>query len=141
MVGHSFLSGLGAGAGPTATSVAGDIIDIAKNSLAGAPVRTWNLPSEGDQKIQAIADLSSRYYLRFSVRDESGVLAALSGKLGDSGISIEQMVQDVDAGDEGTASIAMLTHDAREGDVRDSLRAIDTTHLTTAPTHLIRIVE
>jgi homoserine dehydrogenase len=141
MVGPSFLSGPGAGAGPTATSVAGDIIDIAKNALAGAPVRTWNLPSERDQKIQAMADVSSRYYLRFSVRDESGVLAALSGKLGDSGISIEKMVQDVDAGAEGTASIAILTHHAREGDVRDSLRAIDSTHLTTAPTHLIRIVD
>ena len=141
MVGPSFLSGLGAGAGPTATSVAGDIIDIAKNSLAGAPVRTWHLPSEGDQQIQAITDVSARYYLRFSVQDESGVLAALSGKLGDSGISIEKMVQDVDSGDAGTASIAMLTHHAREGDVRDSLRAIDDTHLTTAPTHLIRIVE
>ena len=141
MVGPSFLSGLGAGAGPTATSVAGDIIDIAKNALADAPVRTWHLPSEGEARVQSIADLSSRYYLRFSVQDESGVLAALSGKLGESGISIEQMVQDVESGDHGTATIAMLTHHAREGDVRDSLHAIDKTHLTTAPTHLIRIVE
>jgi homoserine dehydrogenase len=140
MVGPSFLSGPGAGAGPTATSVAGDIIDIAKNALAGAPVRTWSFPVENGQKIQAIADLSSRYYLRFSVRDQSGVLAALSGKLGDSGISIEKMVQDADAGAEGTASIAILTHHARERDIRDSLRAIDSTHFTTAPTHLIRIV-
>jgi len=141
MVGPSFLSGFGAGAGPTATSVAGDIIDIAKNSLAGAPVRRWHLPSEGEQKLQATGDLSSRYYLRFSVRDESGVLAALSGKLSDSGISIEVMVQDRDAGDDGTATIAILTHHAREGEVRASLNAIDDTHLTTAPTHLIRIVE
>ncbi len=141
MVGPSFLSGLGAGAGPTATSVAGDIIDIAKNSIAGAPVRRWHLPSEGEQKLQATGALSSRYYLRFSVRDESGVLAALSGKLSDSGISIEVMVQDRDAGDDGTATIAILTHHAREGEVRASLSAIDDTHLTTAPTHLIRIVE
>jgi homoserine dehydrogenase len=141
MVGPSFLSGLGAGAGPTATSVAGDIIDIARNALAGAPARAWHLPSDGDQKVQSIDDVSSRYYLRFSVQDESGVLAALSGKLGDSGISIEQMVQDVEAGGNGTATIAMLTHHAREGDVRASLNAIDKTHLTTAPTHLIRIVE
>jgi homoserine dehydrogenase len=141
MVGPSFLSGLGAGAGPTATSVAGDIIDIAKNSLAGAPVRRWHLPSEGEQRLQATGALSSRYYLRFSVRDESGVLAALSGKLSDSGISIEVMVQDRDAGDDGTATIAILTHHAREGKVRASLNAIDDTHLTTAPTHLIRIVE
>ncbi|MDH3624762.1 MAG: homoserine dehydrogenase [Myxococcales bacterium] len=141
MVGPSFLSGLGAGASPTATSVAGDIIDIARNSLAGGPVRTWHLPSERDQKIQPIADLSSRYYLRFSVRDQSGVLAALSGKLGDSGISIDQLVQDHEGGDAGTASIALLTHHAREGDVRDSLRAIESTHFTTAPTQLIRIVE
>ncbi len=140
MVGPSFLSGLGAGAHPTATSVAGDIVDIARNALAGAPVRAWHLPSEGQQSIQPIDDLVSRYYLRFAVRDESGVLATLSGKLGDSGISIEQMVQDVD-GDSGTATIAMLTHEARESDLRASLRAIDDTDLTTAPTHLIRIVE
>jgi homoserine dehydrogenase len=141
MVGPSFLSGLGAGAGPTATSVAGDIIDIAKNALCGAPVRTWHLPTEGKQRIQPISELSSRYYLRFSVQDESGVLAALSGKLSDSGISIEQMVQDVESGDDGTATIAILTHHAREGDVKASLAAIDETHLTTAPTHLIRLVE
>ncbi len=141
MVGPSFLSGLGAGAGPTAVSVAGDIIDIAKNALAGAPVRRWHLPSEREQKLQASADLSSRYYLRFTVRDEPGVLAALSGKLSDSGISIEQMVQDADAGEAGTATIAILTHHAREGMVRAALNAIDATHLTTAPTHLIRIVE
>ncbi len=141
MVGPSFLSGLGAGAAPTATSVAGDIIDIARNMLAGAPMRTWYLPVEGDQQIQSLDELSCRYYLRFSVRDESGVLSALSGKLGDAGVSIEKMVQDVESGDDGTATIAMLTHHAREGDVRRSLAAIDETHLTTARTHLIRIVE
>ena len=141
MVGPSFLSGLGAGAAPTATSVAGDIIDIARNLLAGAPMRTWYLPVEGEQQIQPIADLSSRYYLRFSVRDDAGVLAVLAGKLGEAGISIELMVQDVESGAKGTATIAMLTHHAREGDVRASLNAIDDTHLTTAPTHLIRIVE
>lgn len=141
MVGPCFLSGLGAGAGPTATSVAGDIIDIAKNALDGAPARSWHLPVDSDQRIAAIADLSSRYYLRFSVKDESGVLATLSGKLGNEGISIEKMVQDVEADDGGTATIAMLTHHAREGDVRDSLRAIDDAHLTTDSTHVIRIVE
>jgi homoserine dehydrogenase len=141
MVGPSFLSGLGAGAAPTATSVAGDVIDIARNLLADAPMRTWYLPVEGEQVLQPIADLSSRYYLRFAVRDEPGVLAALSGALGDAGISIELMVQDVNGADDGTATIAMLTHDAREGDVRAALRAIDDTHHTTAPTHLIRIVE
>jgi len=51
------------------------------------------------------------------------------------------MIQDVESGEEGTATIAMLTHHAREGDVRAALAAIDETHLTTAPTHLIRIVK
>lgn len=141
MVGPSFLSGLGAGAHPTATSVAGDIIDIARNALAGGAARSWAPVSDEGHGIQAPEDLSARYYLRFSVRDQSGVLAALSGKLGDSGISIEQMVQDADPGDGGTASIAMITHHAHEGDVRRSLGAIDASDLTTAPTRLIRIVE
>ena len=104
-------------------------------------MRTWYLPVEGEQRIQPLDDLSSRYYLRFSVRDQSGVLASLSGKLGDAGISLEKMIQDVESGEEGTATIAILTHHAREGDIRASLRAIDDTHLTSAPTHLIRIVE
>lgn len=141
MVGPSFLSGLGAGAHPTATSVVGDIIDIARNVLRGGSVRTWHVSSDGAPRLQPSDDLSSRYYLRFAVRDESGVLAALSGKLGDSGVSIEQMVQDADSGEPGTASIAMLTHVAHEGEVRRALRSIDDSDLTTAETRLIRIVE
>jgi homoserine dehydrogenase len=142
MVGPTFLSGPGAGAGPTATSVAADIIDIAKAALAGAPVRTRSLAAGAGQDIQPVADLSSRYYLRFSVRDESGVLAKLSGALGDASISIDQMVQDHESGAEGTASIALLTHEAREGNLRESLANIDETlKLTTAPTHVIRIVD
>jgi len=142
MVGPTFLSGPGAGAGPTATSVAGDIIDIAKAVLSGAPVRTRSLATGVGLGIQPIEDLESRYYLRFSVRDESGVLAKLSGALGDAGISIDQMVQDRESLSEGTASIALLTHEAREGNLRESLANIDQTlKLTTAPTHVIRIVE
>ncbi|MGB5810370.1 MAG: homoserine dehydrogenase [Polyangiales bacterium] len=141
MVGPCFLSGLGAGAGPTATSVVGDIIDIAKNVLADAPVRTRSLPQGAGQALQPLADLVSSYYLHFSVRDEPGVLAALSGKLGETGISIEKMVQDADTNGADTASIVMLTHEAREGDVRETIAAIDRTDLTRAPTRLIRIVE
>ena len=76
------------------------------------------------------------------MRDESGVLAKLSGALGDASISIDQMVQDHESGAEGTASIALLTHEAREGNLRESLANIDETlKLTTAPTHVIRIVD
>lgn len=139
-VGRSFLEGLGAGAGPTATSVVADVIDIGRNMLLGAPARTWST-AENHLKVQPIDDLVARYYLRCSVKDESGVLAAISGKLGDFGVSIEKMVQDVEAGDEGSATLVMLTHEAREGDVRASLAAIDKTDLTTAPTHTLRVVE
>lgn len=141
MVGPSFLSGLGAGAHPTATSVAGDIIDIARNALGGGTVRTWHSSGGSEPRLRESDDLSCRYYLRFSVRDESGVLAELSGRLGDSGVSIEQMVQDVDAGANDTATIAMLTHVAREGDVRRALHAIHASDLSTGETRLIRIVE
>ena len=139
-VGPNFLEGLGAGAGPTATSVVGDIVDIGRNMLRGAPARTW-ATADNHLTVQPIEDLVARYYLRCSVKDQSGVLAAISGKLGDFGVSIEKMVQDVEAGDEGSATLVMLTHEAREGDVRASLEAIDKTDLTTAPTHMLRVVE
>ena len=140
-VGPCFMSGLGAGPGPTATSVVGDIVDIGKNMIAGCPARRWPKAGAGDLAIQSLSKLRSRYYLRCTVKDESGVLAAITGKLGAYNVSIEKMVQDTESHDDGGATIVMLTHEASESDVRASLKAIDATELTTDTTQLFRVVD
>jgi len=141
-VGTCLLSGPGAGPGPTAISVVSDVIDIARNLLKGASGRVPSFihDENAEPKVLAPGDLEARFYLRFTVRDESGVLSAITGKLSEFAISIEKMFQNVDQEDPGTATVVMLTHEAKEGAVREALQHIDALPHTLAPTRLLRIV-
>jgi homoserine dehydrogenase len=141
-VGTCLLSGYGAGAGPTATSIVSDVIDVARNLLKNASGRVPSFIHDEDAEptVQDPDDLQTCYYLRFTVRDEPGVLSEITGQLSNSGISIEKMFQNVDEDAEGTATVVILTHLAREGAVRSALRAIDPLPLTLAPARLLRIL-
>jgi homoserine dehydrogenase len=89
-------------------------------------------------RVQAPADHRCRFFLRFSVPDRSGVLGRLATTLGTHDVSIEQMVQE---GQRSPVSVVVLTHPAREGDVRNALAEIDRQDVVTEPTRLIRIEE
>ncbi|MFW5926289.1 MAG: homoserine dehydrogenase [Myxococcota bacterium] len=147
MVGPCLLSGLGAGALPTAMSVVSDIVDVGRNLLTKAharvPSRSFRGESLRDYGIQDIGDHIARYYLRFNGRDRPGVLARVSGVLGEHQVSIEQMVQDGRGGDEGKpVHMVMLTHEARERDVRKALAVIDAMEdIVAQPTRVLRIEE
>jgi homoserine dehydrogenase len=141
-VGTCLLSGAGAGAGPTAMSVVADVIDVARNILKDASGRVPSFIHDEDAEpvVQDPNDLRSSYYLRFTVRDEPGVLSEITGKLSDFGISIEKMFQNVEAGEAGAATVVILTHEAREGDVRKALSDLDPLPHSVAPTRLLRIL-
>ena len=141
-VGTVVLSGPGAGAGPTAISVVSDVIDAARNMLKGASGRVPSFIHDEDDEpvVQDPNDLKSRFYLRFTVRDEPGVLSEITGKLSIFGVSIEKMFQNVETGGAGGATVVILTHEAREGAVRKALSAIDPLPHTLAPTRLLRIL-
>jgi homoserine dehydrogenase len=74
-------------------------------------------------RVQDIADHRCRFYLRFGVLDRSGVLGKLASALGKHDVSIEQMVQDGKHISE-PVSVVLLTHPAREGNVRAALAEI-----------------
>jgi homoserine dehydrogenase len=146
MLGPCLLSGLGAGAMPTAMSVVSDIVDVGRNLLTSAhgrvPSRSFRGESLRAYEVQDIGDHVARYYLRFSGLDQPGVLARVSGVLGEHGVSIEQMVQDGrSTGNAGRpVPIVMLTHEARERDVRAALAVIDAmTDIIAHPTNALRI--
>ena len=92
------------------------------------------------------AEIRSRYYLRFTVEDRPGVLGRLTTVLGEHQVSIRQVIQD-GAGPEqsggvaGPVSVLVLTHEAREGDVRAALDKIAAQPGMLAPARLIRVVE
>jgi homoserine dehydrogenase len=139
-LGPCLLSGLGAGALPTAVSVVSDIVDVGRNLFSQASGRMTGSPFTGGRaiKVRPMADYRGRYYLRFSVRDERGVLGKLATALGERDVSIEQMVQE---GHSSTApvTVVLLTHPAREGDLRAALAEIDRLSFVVEPTRALRI--
>lgn len=141
-VGTCLLSGPGAGAGPTATSVVSDVIDVARNMLKDASGRVPSFIHDENAEpiVQDPDELQTRYYLRFTVRDEPGVLSEITGKLGNFGVSIEKMFQNVAKGDGGAATVVILTHEAQQGAVRKALSELDPLPLTLAPARLVRIL-
>ena len=69
-------------------------------------------------------EIVSHFYLRFTVRDEPGVLAAIAGRLGANRISIESVIQKGRAAG-GSVPVVIMTHAAVERDVRTALAEID----------------
>jgi homoserine dehydrogenase len=150
LLGPVLMSGPGAGAGPTATSVAGDVLDIARNLECRAhsrvPARGFRRVALSDAKLRDIGDHRGRFYLRLTVDDRPGVLGAVTSALGDNDVSIEQMFQEGGwqrgkRSDTGPVSVVLLTHRATERNVRAALAVIERHDAIVAPTQLLRIEE
>jgi homoserine dehydrogenase len=141
-VGPVMLYGRGAGMDPTASAVVGDVMDIARNILAGIGRRSAPLgfleERIRDLPIKPIGEIVSKFYIRFSVMDKPGVIARIAGALGSNGISIESMVQTARSVQE-SVPIVIMTHEAREMDVRNALAEIDSFDIVREKSNLIRI--
>jgi homoserine dehydrogenase len=87
-----------------------------------------------------MADVRSRYYLRFAVLDRPGVLARIARSLADAEVSIEQVVQERPAeGSGGPVQIVMLTHQAIERDVQRALGEVRQQTFLIGGVQLIRV--
>ena len=140
--GPVLLYGRGAGALPTGSAILSDVVDIARNLLVGASHRTtplgYQMSAVTPRVVRPIDRVVSRYYFRFQVVDRPGVLARIAGVLGSHAVSIMSMVQE---GREEVAAvpIVMMTHEARESDVRAALDAIDRLDVVQEPALSIRV--
>ncbi len=117
--GRLMLSGPGAGGLPTASAVVGDLIDAVRNRGART---TAPAPEREPARLLAVDELESAFYVRMTVEDRPGVLAAVAGAFGDHGVSIRSMEQQV-PGD--AAQLVFTTHRAREGALRATLGALE----------------
>ena len=122
-VGDSLFYGRGAGRDATASAVVADIVDVALNIQYGSHRR---VPAfrVGKQFRNLITpnDIVTRYYLRMQVVDKPGVVASISTILGKNNISISSLSQkELKCGDKGSASLLILTHEANEGDLKQSI--------------------
>lgn len=113
MVGDTMFYGRGAGRLPTASTVVGDIGDIARNMAHGEVryVRAMPEYGEGVTKLRAPGDIVSRFYLRFMVADRAGSFGCLSATLGRHGVSISAAMQKgEDCAETGYVPVVVLTH-------------------------------
>ena len=138
-LGPCLLSGRGAGDLPTAVSVVADVVDAAiakKSGVAGQSTRAIRL---SPRAIAPMAGVEGRYYFRFSVFDRPGVMARITGALGERGVSIEQMVQQGRGSADVPVDVVMLTHDTKESAVQEALATIAASDFVAKPPRMIRV--
>ena len=120
-VGQVVLQGRGAGAGPTASAVVADLIDIAR----GRATPVWGAASGSLAAVPSLPMTahSGAYYLRLMVVDRPGVIADVTAILRDHRISLESMLQRGRAPGEAVP-VVLTTHDTGEGAMRAALEQV-----------------
>ncbi len=131
-VGDVMLIGPGAGAGPTASAVTSDLIDIARGHVL-PPFGTKAEALKPYKPAQMRAH-EGGYYIRLSVYDRTGAFAAIAGRMADQSISIESIMQRGPSAEppgfnqkqEGSpAFVVMITHQTTEAAIRKALASIE----------------
>jgi len=135
-VGRVVLQGRGAGAFPTASAIAADLVDIA----AGRHVPTFGLPTASLREIPGvpIERHHGAYYIRLMVVDQPGVIADVAAALRDEQVSMESMIQRGRAPGEAVP-VVMTTHITVEAAMRRALKRIEALDTVLEPPRMIRI--
>ena len=137
--GRLLFQGAGAGAGPTASAVVADLIDIARGDL-GAP---FSVPVEELETFPP-ADPGNRIgrdYIRFTVTDRPGVLAEITAAMRDAEVSIESLIQRGRDHEGGEVLVAMVTHEGPERCVTKALELLEGSPSLTAPPLVMPILK
>ncbi len=120
LVGRVLFFGEGAGAFPTSSAVIADVVSVARDIVLGVGTRLrWKL--QPGKVIKPMSDIDTRYYLRLSIADRSGVLAQIAKVLGDRQISIASAIQKMADSRTQTAEIVLMTHPAQEKAMQPAL--------------------
>jgi len=138
-VGDTLYVGAGAGAGPTASAVVADIVDLARTLEAGSGAQVNHLAYNVIDPVDVlpIEEIETAYYLRIQVQDKTGVLAAVASILSERGINIEAIIQKEPQEEESLAQIIILTHRIIEKTMNEAIGAIE--NLDSTVGHVTRI--
>ena len=136
MVGQIVMRGAGAGEGPTASAVMGDVMDIAR----GITISTFGKQAADLVPAKpAKATVPAAYYLRMALLDKPGALAKVAAVLGDAGVSINRMRQY--GHEEGTAPVIIVTHTTTRAAIDEALSGLGATGVVEGDPVAIRIEE
>ena len=145
-VGTTLYYGKGAGSEPTASAVIADLVDITRLHTADPLHRVPHLAFQPDAMsnlpVLPMSEVSTSYYLRLRVADETGVLARVTGILAEAGISIDAVLQREadEVGGEGSmqTDLIILTHDCVEAKMNAALAQMQALSSVLAPITRIR---
>lgn len=145
-IGQVMFFGPGAGAGPTASAVVADILNIAatlKTQTTNAinPQLIHPLMSCTHQhycQLSPMAELVTRFYARFITVDQPGILGKLGTCFGNHNVSIESMFQIDSHGEQ--AEIVVVTHDVREGNFRTALEELQQSDIVERIPSILRVL-
>lgn len=144
-VGATLYYGKGAGAEPTASAVIADLVDVTRLHTADPNHRVPHLAFQPDElssvPVLPIDEVTSSYYLRMRVSDETGVLAEITRILAEAGISIDAMLQKESREGEPQTDIIILTHLTREKHVNAAIRSIEALQTVLSPVTRLRMEE
>ncbi len=135
-IGSLLFAGPGAGGDPTATAVLGDVIDAARETLAGAQVTPRIRFASTD--IVPFTAVATRWYVRLQVNDQPGVLAQIAAGFGDAGVSIRSVWQE---GVDDEAALIVVTHRAPESAQRAALASLKVIREVIEVASVIRVLE
>ena len=135
-VGRAMFEGSGAGAGPTASAVVGDLVDIAREQQ----VLPFGTATDSLQNIAAAPMKRHRgpYYLRLKVLDQPGVMADVAAILRDHDVSIESVLQRGRTPN-GGVTVIMTMHETEEEGMMAALTKIKNLSAVMEPPCMIRI--
>ncbi|MDX1949641.1 MAG: homoserine dehydrogenase [Rickettsiales bacterium] len=120
-LGPLYLEGAGAGMMQTASAVVADICDIARGNFS----YPFSSPASNlsDAKYSSIEDHEGEFYLRFSVKDEDGVLSSITSIFSNNSVGFEKIHQQ-SAGNQQSADVVFMTRNEKEKAILSSLKEI-----------------
>ena len=135
-VGKSVYEGRGAGAGPTASAVVADIMDIA----AGRRVPTFGIPANQLKALPSVPVEShvGEYYVRLLVVDRPGVFADIAGAFRDESVSMESVLQRGRT-EKANVNVVIITHRTQEANLLRALKHLQANAALVEPPHMMRI--
>ena len=129
---YTMYYGRGAGRAPTASTVIGDIGDIARNLAYDETRYARGVPNyaEGKVRLRAAGDIKSKYYLRFMLADRPGAMGVVASALGKHGVSISALSQKESSEGNLPVPVVAMTRVAKASDIDAALAEIKAAGVT-----------